>query len=68
MIHISHQKFLWLVQYTTGFHPIPVAPSRADGASLDLSQTYKRMEACCFYKSLSLLARELLMQIVAQGL
>ena len=26
----------WLVQYTTGYHPGPMAPPRTDGATLTL--------------------------------
>ena len=29
MTRITHQKFFWLVQYATGYHPGPAAPSSA---------------------------------------
>lgn len=36
MTRIAHEKKLWQVQNTTGYHPGPVLPPSADGSSLCL--------------------------------
>ena len=47
------KKYVWLVQYAAGYHPGPVAPPRADGASLprlknSKNKNFSRM--CYAYK------------------
>ena len=38
MIRIDHQNIFWPGQKATGYHPGPVAPPIADGASFEIKQ------------------------------